>query len=156
MNDKEYYDKLFTETAERFYGVALSVIVGILICLLLGSCRTIEYVPVETVKVDTLYQSKVERDSIHVHDSVFVNRYVKGDTVYVEKTKWRNQFIEKYKTDTIHNTKIVSMDVPVLVEKPLGWFNQLCVDYGKVMIGVMIAAIVVAVVAIRKKKNLGS
>lgn len=53
-------------------------------CLLLVicSCRTVKYVPVETVKVDTTYINKLQRDSIYMLDSVYVKE--KGDTVLIE------------------------------------------------------------------------
>lgn len=152
MDEKEV-ERLFERTLDKMLGIWLSVVVGILICLLLGSCRSIKYVPVETVRTDTLYQSKVERDSIHVHDSVFVNKYVKGDTVFVEKEKWKKQYIERYKTDTLYNTKIELRDVPVVVEKPLSWWEKACVDYGKIMFGVSVAAVAVSAFVLLRRKD---
>lgn len=47
------------------------------------SCRTVKYVPVETIKVDTTYINKLQRDSIYLLDSVYIKE--KGDTVFIEK-----------------------------------------------------------------------
>lgn len=54
-------------------------VVAVLALTWLTSCRSIQYVPVETVHTDTLYQKVVQRDSIHIHDSVTIRE--KGDTV---------------------------------------------------------------------------
>ena len=62
---------------------------GITIILLasaIWSCRSVKYVPVETVKTDSVYVNKVQRDSIRLQDSIFV--FVKGDTVRIEKYKY--------------------------------------------------------------------
>ena len=58
-------------------------IIIILIALSIFSCRSIQYVPVETVKTEKEYIDKIKRDSIYVRDSVFV--LVKGDTVFRDK-----------------------------------------------------------------------
>ena len=47
-------------------------IIIILIALSIFSCRSIQYVPVETVKTEKEYIDKIKRDSIYVRDSVFV------------------------------------------------------------------------------------
>ena len=42
------------------------------IAMLAVGCTTTQYVPVESVRVDSVYIAKVERDSIYERDSVFV------------------------------------------------------------------------------------
>ena len=42
----------------------------------LVSCNSIKYVPIETVKINTEYRDRWLRDSIHVHDSIFM--FMKG------------------------------------------------------------------------------
>ena len=44
----------------------------VLILLLLSGCKSVKYVPVETVKIEKEYIDKWKRDSVHVRDSVFV------------------------------------------------------------------------------------
>ena len=48
--------------------------------ILLSSCGNIRYVPVETVRTDSVYNTVYRRDSIYMRDSVYV--LDKGDTVY--------------------------------------------------------------------------
>lgn len=75
------------------------------LCLvLLTSCSTPRSVIVERVvaKTDTLYKTNVRADTLRILDSVFVNQYTKGDTVYKEKTTWRWRDKVSIKTDTIY------------------------------------------------------
>lgn len=100
----------------------LSLVLAILV--LLTGCKTIEYVPVEivTTKVDSIYINKVQVDSIFERDSIFVNQYIKGDTVYCDKVSYVYRYRDKLRTDTIHHwnvdsvlmnhTRIVEVDKP--------------------------------------------
>ena len=62
----------------------------ILLAMAVTSCRSVRYVPVETVKHDSVYVGKVVRDSVFVKDSVLV---VKGDTVTEYRWKYVLQAI---------------------------------------------------------------
>ena len=90
-----------------------AIIVGLLLCLLFGSCTTTEYVPVIEHHTDTLIQTNVQRDSIYVHDSVTVSQ--KGDTVRIEK--WHTKYVEKQVHDTTYVAKRDSVPYPVEVVK---------------------------------------
>lgn len=104
-----------------FYIVAF--IVGIALCALLGSCTTTEYVTVEKVKHDTTYVSKLQRDSIWLHDSIYVKEWMKGDTVYRDVDRWHTKYIEKQVHDTLyqatHDTIPKPYPVIKVVEKQL-------------------------------------
>lgn len=86
-------------------------------CLLfvICSCRTVKYIPVETIKVDTTYINKLQRDSIYMLDSVYVKE--KGDTVLIEKYKYL--YRDKFIRDTLYMAKTDSIQVPYPVEKEL-------------------------------------
>ena len=64
---------------ERLKGLFLVL----LACLVLCGCKTVRYVPVETVRTDSVYVDRWQRDSVYVRDSVWVNRWTAGDTVYI-------------------------------------------------------------------------
>lgn len=92
-------------------------LVYILIILLTSaicSCRSVQYVPVESVKIDSVYLSKVMRDSVYIKDSVLI---VKGDTI----REYRYKYIYKYKDkiDTVYSEKVDSIRVPYPVEAQL-------------------------------------
>lgn len=86
------------------------LVVILLLCVI--SCRSVQYVPVETVKHDSIYINKVQYDSIYNRDSVYLERA--GDTVYLYKYK----YIYKYKnlTDTMYVTKTDSIQIAYPVE----------------------------------------
>ena len=104
-----------------FYIVAF--IVGIALCALLGSCTTTEYVTVEKIKHDTTYVSKLQHDSIWMHDSIYVKEWMNGDTVYRDVDRWHTKYIEKQVHDTLYQAThdTIPKPYPVIkeVEKPL-------------------------------------
>lgn len=111
-------------------------------CLLLVcSCQTVKYVPVETIKIDTTYINKLQRDSIYMLDSVYVKE--KGDTVLIEKYKYL--YRDKLVRDTMYISKADSIQVPYPVEKELTKWQQLCVNVGGWAIGTVIITILVVV-----------
>lgn len=104
------------------------------------SCSRVQYVPVETVKRDSLYINKLERDSVFVKDSVMV---VKGDTV----TEYRYRYVYKYmgKTDTLYVEKIDTVNVPYPVEKQLSKWERIKMDAGGYALFVIIITVLVTV-----------
>ena len=66
--------------------------------VVLSSCTTTRYIPVIEHATDTLVQRVVERDSIHVHDSICVSE--KGDTVKIER--WHTQYRDRWHHDSIY------------------------------------------------------
>lgn len=61
------------------------------------------------------------RDSIYLHDSVYVKEYVKGDTVYQIKyrDRWRDRIREVHDTLCKEKVDSVRVAVPIEVEKKL-------------------------------------
>lgn len=108
-------------------GCTASAAISLLIlAIFTTSCKHIEYVSVPEVHTDTLYISKVQHDSIHVKDSVYVHEYTKGDTVFVEVLRWQTKWRERLLTDTIKESRVDSVAVPYPVEvvktKATGWW----------------------------------
>lgn len=92
----------------------------ITIIFLFVSCKTVQNTAsLITTKTDTCYINKVQRDSVFITDSVFVNRYIKGDTVFVYKDRWRVQYIEKTHRDTIYfNSDELSQEEKAIIPPP--------------------------------------
>ena len=90
--------------------------------VLLTGCKTV-YVPVETVRTDTLMVAHIVTDSVWVdrfmHDSVYIHE--RGDTVWFEK--WHTRYVDRWRDrvthDTIYKSKTDSVTVTREVEKPL-------------------------------------
>ena len=146
----DYYERFKRKSKIDSYKAFGISFIGIVLCILfclLTSCSAIKYVPVETIKTDTVYKSKIQRDSIHVHDSVTIRE--KGDTVMIEhwQTRWRDRLL----TDTVYSTKTEVVQVPYPVEKPLTKWQQICIDYGKLTMGATILLVIFVIVWIARK-----
>ena len=111
----------------------------VLLAMAVTSCRSVRYVPVETVKHDSVYVGKVVRDSVFVKDSVLV---VKGDTV----TEYRWKYVFKYKnrTDTLYVSRTDTIRVPYPVEAKLTKWQRFKMEAG----GYAIALAVILVIAV--------
>lgn len=121
--------------------VSRCIVLAPFMCLLLVcSCKT-KYVPVETIKIDTIYINKLQRDSIYMYDSVFVKD--KGDTVFIEKYKYL--YRDKLVRDTLYINRTDSVQVPYPVEKELTRWQKFRMDFGGWAIGIVIITILVVV-----------
>ena len=98
--------------------------VMLLFLLLLCGCRT-EYVPIESVRYDSVMIEKLMRDSVFVRDSVYLKE--KGDTIY----KYKDRFVYVYKNrvDTFFAEKIRKIEVPVPVERKLTWWEVVKMEW---------------------------
>lgn len=105
------------------------------------SCRSVKYVPVETVKTDSIYISNVLRDSIYRLDSIYIRD--KGDTVWVEKYKYL--FVDKLRHDTLYLSRTDSIRVPYPVEKELTRWQQMKLELGGWAFGIIITAALIIV-----------
>ena len=86
--------------------------------LLLSGCRTTEkIVEVEKVRIDTAYITQVQRDSIVRHDSIYLHEYMRGDTVYIEKTRWQRVIEDRLRVDTLYRLSIDTLQREVYVER---------------------------------------
>ena len=83
-----------------------------MLVLLLASCKTIEYVPVEHTDsvFITQYATRVKYDSIYIDRDTRVVR----DTTYITTTQIKYKYLQN--TDTIYKEKVEIKEVPVEVE----------------------------------------
>ena len=106
----------------------LMIIFALAMCALLGSCSTVKYVPVPEYHTDTVRIVQHQRDSIYLSDSIYVNDFVRDDTVYKTTERWHTQYRDRWRTDTIYQSKLDSIPYPVEVEKKvpaeLTWWQQ--------------------------------
>lgn len=109
--------------------------------VLLTGCKSVKYVPVETVRFDTTYINKVQRDSVVRYDSVYVRE--KGDTVWLEK--FRYVYRDKWRTDTLYVNRTDSVRVPYPVERELGRWERVKMELGGWAFGIIIVAALVVV-----------
>lgn len=106
------------------------IIVLILLAIMLYGCKSIQYVPVETIKRDTTYISQTKIDSIYHRDSIYVEH--KGDTVYLSKYKYLYKYIEKH--DTLWREKVDTVRVAYPVEAQLTKWQKIKINTGECLI----------------------
>lgn len=116
----------------------LLLLISLILCI---SCKTstkIVEVPVEVVKKEYIHNTKI--DSVYIRDSV--DRWQKGDTLYI--TKWHTKFKYINKVDTIIKTdsipKIVSVEKKVEVNH-IYWYQKLLMWLGGITIVLLIIVI---------------
>lgn len=122
-----------------------------LACLLMVGCKTTEYVPVVVHQTDTLIQTKIQKDSVWLHDSTYV--YENGDTLTIEK--WHTKYVEKLVCDTTYIAQHDTIPQPYPVEKEvpadLTWWQQARIHLANI---VLWALLIAAGVWLLKKKLL--
>ena len=129
----------FKRAMDRVIKLLVGMMVILFVLALLASCKQVEYVPVIEHRTDTTFITKWQRDSVWLHDSIMVTE--KGDTVRIEK--WHTKYIESIRHDTLYQSKIDSIPVPVpviqTVEKELSWWQRTQMYSGDVLlIGLLI------------------
>ncbi len=125
-----------------------TIIVGSMLNLLLlvvTSCTTPKPVVLERVinKTDTLYKTNYKADTFRLHDSVYVEHYTRGDTVYSQKSVWRWRDRISVKTDTIYKA-MLQTDIPRLpipVERKLSTWERTQMRVGQFTIGAVVLVV---------------
>ena len=86
----------------------------VIILLALVSCKSVSCV--QEFRSLGVQEFSVARsvDTIYLHDSVFVREVMRGDTVYLTRTEWRDRWRTRVVHDTVRHTEYVDR----VVEKP--------------------------------------
>ena len=123
----------------------LLVIISFILLSSLAGCKSVQYVPVEAVRTDSVYVDRYLRDSIYQRDSVFINRWTAGDTVYQDKIVYKYIYRDKVKYDTVAVLRSDTVRVPYPVERKLTRWEQIRLDVGGWAIGIVIIVILIVV-----------
>lgn len=122
-----------------------------LLSLLLAGCTTTKYVTAERHTTDTLRIIDHQRDSIYMHDSIYVSE--RGDTVKIER--WHTQYRDRWQTDTIWQSRVDSVGYPILIEKKVEVPRELTATQKGFMGAGMLSLVVVFIgIAMKLKKYL--
>lgn len=114
------------------------IIIITIVALCLSACKSIKYVPVETIKRDTTYISQIKIDSIYHRDSIYVEH--KGDTVYLSKYKYLYKYIEKH--DTLWREKVDTIQVAYPVEAQLTKWQKIKINMGEYLIAAIVLIVI--------------
>ena len=130
-----------------------------MVVLLASACTTTKYVEVPVTHTDTLYVSKDKRDSIWLHDSIYLHEWQKGDTIMVDRVVYHTKIHETLRTDTVYQHRVDTIAKPypveVKVEKQMSWWQKLRIHAGEallVLLAVACAIGIIKLVAIIKGK----
>ena len=102
-------------------------IIALLLCV---GCTTTKYVPIESVHTEYRDRVNVQRDSIYLHDSIYVES--KGDTIKIER--WRDRWRDRIVRDTINVQRTDNIQNIVEVEKPLTMVQKAKIAIGNIAI----------------------
>lgn len=147
------YDK---RAIQRGVAVLIFYILVLAILSFLPSCTTTKYVPVETIRTDTLNHYIHRIDSITQRDSIVEKIYMRGDTVVNEVERYK--LVERVKevADTITEVKTEIKEIPVEVEKELTAWQKFKINFSEFIIGVAvlaISALIIMIVIFRRSKK---
>lgn len=105
----------------------------VFIIFTLASCRT-EYIPIESVRYDSIYFAKLQKDSIYIQDSIYIKE--KGDTVFVDKFKYIYKYVNIQDTCFIEKTD--SILIPYPIERKLTWWERKTQNLGDWIVDLII------------------
>ena len=106
--------------------IALVLSMGMII-LVSPSCKSTTVTPTVQRSDTTNYIQRSERiDTIYRHDSVFVREVMKGDTVYLTRTEYRDRWRVRLVHDTIHDTQYIERVVEHPPERYVPKFYRWC------------------------------
>lgn len=115
-------------------------VVLIMLVLLFAGCKT-RTVVVETVRTDTTYITKHQRDSIYLKDSTHVSETQHGDTILMKITEWHTKYVDRQVHDTTyiatHDTIPQPYPVEVKVPRELSWWQKALQRTGGIAIGLL-------------------
>lgn len=153
----------------KYYVYTMLIIIGLLAmtALCFTSCSHRVYVPVQSIRTDTIYMSRKDsvhikdslitrqviniRDSVAIHDSVVIVKDEQGNIKEKLIVRYRDHWhatqdaltllrlIDRYKAsnDSLRATKTEYKEVPIPVEKKLSWWQKIKMDVGGWAIGAM-------------------
>lgn len=99
-----------------------------------SSCSTPKPVVLERTLHDTVHVNNLRLDSIYMHDSIYFESIIKGDTVYRTKeiTRWRDRV--SIKRDTIYAVREKSVDIPVPQERTVPLWCRIIKNVGLLLV----------------------
>ena len=131
------------------------MLVGLMLCGLLTSCKSHEPTIVERVRTDTVRITQQQRDSIYLRDSIFINQWQSGDTIFQVRDRWHTQYVWKEVRDTFYKACVDSVPVPYPVIKKvpaeLTWWQQARLHLANIVLWVIL--IIALWWAVKRVKN---
>ena len=112
-----------------------------MLLLLLAGCTRVQYVPVESVRTDSVFVYRNVASTVTIKDSIHIDRA--RDTIKVVQYKYVGERFER--TDTLYISRVDSVRIPYPVEKRLTKWQQVKISYGGKAIGLLAVAVSVVI-----------
>ena len=117
------------------------IVSAVIIALVICSCKSTEYVPVETIR--NVYHNTTDTIRDSIRHSVYVNQYVKGDTVFKERVE--SLYVDKWRVhDSIvveHDSIPYPVEVVKTVQKPIPMWHYIIIGIACLIITLKIKKI---------------
>ena len=89
------------------------VVSMVIILLVSPSCKSLKP-SIASSATNTASAAIHTHDTVVMHDSIFIREVMRGDTVYLTRTEWRDRWRTRLVHDTIRDTQVVEK----VIEKP--------------------------------------
>ena len=95
--------------------------------LALPSCKSADVPRVTQMDTDT-HESHVLQsvDTVYLRDSVYIREVMRGDTVYLTHTEYRDRWRTRLVHDTVHDTQYVEKTIEQPPERYVPKFHKWC------------------------------
>lgn len=127
----------------------------LVVALMLAGCghERLIYVPGPVTR-DTVVERVLSKDTLLVHDSTFVDRYVQGDTVIVSKVRDRVVYRAALRVDTMYKATHDTITVAEQVEVPaeLSAYDRMSMVVGRWLVPIFLIVIAFIVGRVFVKK----
>ena len=98
----------------------------LLLLFVLVSCKSVEPTTLLNTTQDYSTSTQTTVDTVVVHDSVYVREVMRGDTIYLTRTEWRDRWRIREVHDTIHDTQYITQTIEHPPEKYVPKFYKWC------------------------------
>lgn len=166
LNDSWYYEQKLSNSAGS-YRACFYCFIGIILVLIatfLTSCKSIQYVPVETVKTEVIHNTDtvIVQDTINNEKETIIREATPADSLLLAKVGiqldeskriillLQKELAEKSHTEIEHSSDTVTVEkevqVPYPVEKKLTKWEKTKMETGGIAIAVCIAFVIMVIV----------
>ena len=114
--------RLFWKSATFVRVLSMGIII-----LVSVSCKSMcEIATVQSSDTTSFIQKSTSVDTIYQHDSVFVREVMRGDTVYLTRTEWRDRWRTRVERDTVVDVRVQKEVVQLPPERYVPKFYRWC------------------------------
>ena len=98
-----------------------------IIILVSVSCSSTKSMPVvQSNDTTSFIQRSARVDTVYLKDSVFVSEKMRGDTVYLTRTEWRDRWRTRVERDTVVDVRVEKEVVQLPPERYVPKFYRWC------------------------------